>query len=352
MAGIVPDDEPEVAPSLPIAKVENPDLPPLPPLQPATAAFAKDSSDPLAEQLKLARLKMLQKAIMAKTEIAEAASRPAAATGAAAAGSAAHGRSAPAVAPGSGDAALSNGAGAPNTIDGAPAGGKPGEVSPNNSYAQYSTGAGNSRWKLGEQVEGLSTLFTLRAGFVIPATLISGVNSDLPGQIIAQVSQDVYDTPTGKYKLIPQGTRLVGTYNSSVAYGQSRVLIAWQRLVFPDGKALDIGSMPGADSAGYAGFKDKVNNHYLRIFGSAFLMSGIVAGINSTQTVTPDDPFGNSINSLASQAIAQEMGRVAVEMIKKNMNISPTLEIRPGYRFNVMVTKDLEFKKPYQPFDY
>jgi type IV secretion system protein VirB10 len=102
-----------------------------------------------------------------------------------------------------------------------------------------------------------------------------GINSDLPGQIMAQVAQNVYDTPTGKHLLIPQGSRLVGSYSSDVAYGQSRVLVAWQRIVFPDGKAMDIGTMPGADSAGYAGFNDQVNNHYLRLFGSAFLMSGV-----------------------------------------------------------------------------
>ena len=100
---------------------------------------------------------------------------------------------------------------------------------------------------------------------------------------MAQVAQNVYDTPTGRYLLIPQGARLVGRYASDVAYGQSRVLVAWQRLVFPDGKALDIGAMPGADSAGYAGFTDRVNHHYLRVFGSALLMSAVVAGITLSQ---------------------------------------------------------------------
>jgi type IV secretory pathway VirB10-like protein len=136
---------------------------------------------------------------------------------------------------------------------------------------------------LDSQPEAPRTPFELRAGFVVPATLISGINSDLPGQIMAQVAQHVYDTPTGKHLLIPQGSRLVGTYSSDVAYGQARVLVAWQRIVFPDGKAMDIGAMPGADSAGYAGFNDQVNNHYLRTFGSAFLMSGVTAGITLSQ---------------------------------------------------------------------
>ena len=124
----------------------------------------------------------------------------------------------------------------------------------NNLNAFGNQGQGD-RWRLDSAPEAPRTPYELRAGFVVPATLISGVNSELPGQIIAQVAQPVFDTPTGKYLLIPQGTRLVGSYSSEVAYGQSRIFIAWQRIVFPDGKAMDIGAMPGADSAGYAGLQ-------------------------------------------------------------------------------------------------
>jgi type IV secretion system protein VirB10 len=186
---------------------------------------------------------------------------------------------------------------------------------------------------------------------VLPAVLISGISSDLPGVIIAQVSQDVYDTATGRWTLIPQGSRLVGQYSSEVAYGQARVLVAWQRIVFPDGKALDLGAMPGADSAGYAGFKDKVNNHYLRIFGSALLMSGVTAGAALSQ---PDSTYNDrqSARSALSEALGQQLGQATAQMIAKNLNIAPTLEIRPGYRFNVIVTKDLTFSKPYRAFDY
>lgn len=223
-----------------------------------------------------------------------------------------------------------------------------------NSYSQFSNGNAGDRWRLNSQVEPPRTPCELRAGFILPAILISGINSELPGQIMAQVSQSVYDTPTGKYLLIPQGSRLVGSYSSEVAYGQSRVLVGWQRIVFPDGKALDIGSMPGADSAGYSGFYDQVNNHYLRIFGSAIMMSGVVAGIslsqdnNSTSTSINQQKAGD----VMSAALGQQLGQVTAEMIRKNMNISPTLEIRPGYRFNIIVTKDLTFEKPYQSFDY
>lgn len=221
-----------------------------------------------------------------------------------------------------------------------------------NDAGQLAGSGQGDRWRLESQPEAPHSLFELRAGFVVPAMLISGINSQLPGQIMAQVSQDVYDTPLGKYKLIPQGSRLVGTYSSDVAYGQSRILIGWQRIIFPDGKAMDIGSMPGADSAGYAGFNDKVNNHYFRLFGSAFLMSAVTAGVALSQ---PDQGPTNgraTASSAMSEALGQQLGQVTAQLISKNLNIAPTLEIRPGYRFNVMVTKDMTFSKPYKAFDY
>lgn len=220
-------------------------------------------------------------------------------------------------------------------------------------YDQFGKQGSEDRWRLDSAPEAPRSPFELRAGYVVPATLVSGINSDLPGQIMAQVSQGVYDTPTGKYLLIPQGSRLVGSYSSDVAYGQSRVLVAWQRIIFPDGKAMDIGSMAGADSAGYSGFSDQVNNHYLRVFGSAFLMSGIVAGISLSQDRNSDSYNDRQTASSAmSEALGQQLGQVTAQMIAKNLNIAPTLEIRPGYRFNVMVTKDMTFSKPYQAFDY
>lgn len=211
-----------------------------------------------------------------------------------------------------------------------------------------------SRWRLDAQPEPPRTPYELRAGFVIPATLISGINADLPGQIMAQVSQHVYDTPTGKHLLIPQGTRLVGAYSSEVAYGQSRVLVAWQRIVFPDGKAMDIGAMPGADNAGYAGFNDRVNNHLLRVFGSALLLSAVTAGVTYSQDRNNSGgAYGSpTAGNALSVALGYQLGQATAQMIAKNLNIAPTLEIRPGFRFNVMVVKDLTFTKPYRAFDY
>lgn len=219
-------------------------------------------------------------------------------------------------------------------------------------YGQFDGAGQEDRWKLDSRLEAPRSPYELRAGFVVPAILISGINADLPGQIMAQVSQDVFDTATGKWKLIPQGSRLVGRYSSDVAYGQSRILIAWQRIVFPDGKAIDIGSMPGADSAGYAGFTDQINNHYFRLFSSAFLMSGVTAGIALSQPQSLSTNTRQSASSAMSEALGQQLGQVTAQLIARNMNIAPTLEIRPGYRFNVIVTKDMTFSKPYQAFDY
>ena len=223
-----------------------------------------------------------------------------------------------------------------------------------NSLKQFDAKDKGVRWQLNSQVEAPKTPYTLRAGFIIPASLISGINSDLPGQIIGQISQNVYDTATGKYLLLPQGSRLVGSYTSDVAYGQSRVMVAWQRIVFPDGKTLDIGAMPGADGAGYSGFNDQVDNHYLRIFGSAILMSGITAGVAYSQETNNNGGVyaQPTASSALSEALGQQLGNATAQMISKNLNISPTLEIRPGFRFNVMCIKDLVLTKPYSSFDY
>jgi type IV secretion system protein VirB10 len=223
-----------------------------------------------------------------------------------------------------------------------------------NDVSQFEGDGAKDRWRLDSKPEAPRTPFELRAGFVVPATMISGVNSDLAGQIMAQVSANVYDTPTGKHLLIPQGARLVGTYSNEVAYGQERVLIAWQRIVFPDGKAMDIGAMPGADSAGYAGFADQVNHHYLRTFGSAFLMSLITAGITYSQNPNNNVNFRyqQSASGTLSAALGQQLGAATAAMLMKNLNVAPTIEIRPGYRFNVLVSKDMTFSRPYQAFDF
>lgn len=192
----------------------------------------------------------------------------------------------------------------------------------------------------------------IKTGTVIPGIMLSGINSDLPGQLIAQVSQNVYDTATGRYVLIPQGSRLLGRYDSRIVMGQERVLIAWNRIIFPDGSSVDMGSMPGADQAGYAGFTDNVNNHYFRIFGSAFLMSLITGGMAySMDALRPDSGDGNqnpSVQDEMGSALASQMGQASLQLLQKHINIQPTLEVRPGYRFNLVVVKDVIFQQPYR----
>lgn len=211
------------------------------------------------------------------------------------------------------------------------------------------------RWQLKSKLESPSTPYELRAGAVIPGVLISGIRSELHGQIIGQVSQDVYDTATGNHLLIPQGAKLLGVYSSDIKFGQDSVLVAWQRLIFPDGKALDIGAMSGSDSAGYAGFRDEVDHHYARIYGSAILMSGIVAGISYSQNRNQSGQGGFSAPSagdVLSQALGQQLGQTTSQLTAKNMNTAPTINISPGYEFNVTVTKDLVFNSPYSSLKF
>lgn len=190
----------------------------------------------------------------------------------------------------------------------------------------------------------------LKTGAVIPGVMVTGINSDLPGNIIAQVSQNVFDTATGRQLLIPQGAKLFGVYDSRVIYGQERVLVAWNRLMFPDGSAVTLGAMPGSDMAGNAGYTDKVNNHYLRIFGSAILMSMITGGMSYSMDSL--DSGGDSDNPTLQDemgaALASQLGQATLQLLQKNLNIKPTLEVRPGYQFNVIVTKDIVFEQPYR----
>ena len=210
------------------------------------------------------------------------------------------------------------------------------------------------RWKLNTHLEAPTTPYILRTGAVIPALLLSAMNAELPGTVTAQVSQDVFDTPTGNYLLIPQGARLVGEYSNAIQYGQARIFVAWQRIIYPDGSALDIGAMPGADQQGEAGFNDQVDNHFLRIFGSAILMSAVTAATNwaTNHNQVGFNSNGYSASSAISEAVGQQLGQATAHLLEKNLSIAPTLVVRPAYRFNIVVTKDLEFQTPYYVGSY
>lgn len=191
------------------------------------------------------------------------------------------------------------------------------------------------------------SLYELKRGSIIPATLVTGINSDLPGRLTAQVSQNVYDSATGRYLLVPQGSKLFGRYDSNVSFGQNRVLVIWTDIVFPNGSTLQIGGMAGTDAAGYGGFSDHVDNRYLRTFGSAILVALIGAG---TEMMLPQDRNSVGVASTAEDAgrrsFAETFGQISEQTISKNLNVQLTLKIRPGYRFNVLVDQDIVFPGP------
>lgn len=197
------------------------------------------------------------------------------------------------------------------------------------------------------RVERPVSALEVKAGTVIPATLITGVNSDLPGQLVAQVNRNVYDTATGRRLLIPQGARLIGTYDSSVTTGQSRVLVAWTRLIYPDGSSIDLGSMPGADAGGYSGLTDRVNNRYMRTFGNAIFLSMFAAGVQLSQ---PQAAVGEreTASQVATAQLGQQLGQLGMETARRQMQVQPNLQIRPGYNLTVSVTQDLILRE-WQP---
>ncbi|MGH8159805.1 MAG: TrbI/VirB10 family protein [Rhodanobacter sp.] len=188
--------------------------------------------------------------------------------------------------------------------------------------------------------------YTLMAGTIIPAALVTGINSDLPGQIIAAVTQPVYDTATGHYLLIPQGSRLIGRYDSQVAFGQRRVLLVWLRMVLPDTSSIALDKLPGIDPAGYAGVEDGVDWHWGRILSGAALST--LLGVNAELAVSnQNEASGNVVVALrdSAQGTTNQVGQ---EITRRNLSIQPTLTVRPGFQVNVMVDKDLVLR-PYQP---
>ncbi len=187
--------------------------------------------------------------------------------------------------------------------------------------------------------------FELNVGTIIPAVLVSGMNSDIPGALIAQVSQNVYDSATGKHLLIPQGAKLYGVYDSNVSYGQSRAVSAWTRINYPDGTRLNLGGMGGMDVEGYSGFEDQVDNHYWKTFGNAALL-GMISG--ATQAGISEDSRNSDTKSAVADGVTQQFAQTGSTLIQKNLDVQPTIKIRAGYKFNIMVNKDIMLT-PYKP---
>ncbi len=184
--------------------------------------------------------------------------------------------------------------------------------------------------------------YALQAGAVIPAALVTGIRSDLPGQVIGQVTQDVYDSVTGKILLIPAGARLIGKYDSQVAFGQNRVLLAWTRLLLPNGRSLVLENPLGADASGFAGVGDRVDHHWRELLGAAAVSSLLGVG---TQVASTGD--ANDLASALRRAGADTANQVGQQIVGKSLSIPPTLTIRPGITVRVILTRDL-ILEPYR----
>ncbi|MDA8250644.1 MAG: hypothetical protein M0Z28_15940 [Rhodospirillales bacterium] len=190
-----------------------------------------------------------------------------------------------------------------------------------------------------------SSPYLIMASTAIPAVMVGGINSDMPGMVIGQVAENVYDTATGRYLLIPQGARLIGSYDNMVSNGQTRVGVIWNRITYPDAQSIDLGSMEGADQGGYAGFHDRVNTHFWSKLGNALLISVASAGVQLSQPQAPVNGYYSS-QQIAAAALGQQFGELGQIYASAGLSIPNTLEIRPGYRFVVMVNKDMHLR-PY-----
>jgi type IV secretion system protein VirB10 len=191
--------------------------------------------------------------------------------------------------------------------------------------------------------------FQVMAGTVIPAALITGINSDLPGQVIAAVTESIYDSATGRYLLIPQGTRMIGRYDSQVSFGQRRVLLVWTRLILPDTSSIALDRLPGVDPSGYAGLEDGVDWHWDRILAGGALST--LLGVGAELAAPQRGDSEGQIVIATRQSVQDTVNEVGKEVTKKNLDVQPTLTIRPGFQLRVMVSKDMVLR-PYQPLFY
>jgi type IV secretion system protein VirB10 len=184
------------------------------------------------------------------------------------------------------------------------------------------------------------------AGTVIAASHVSGLNSELPGFVIAQVTENVYDTVSGRHLLIPQGSRLVGKYDNVVAFGQERALVVWQRILLPDGSSLVIDNLPATDTGGYAGLADDVDLHTWQLLKGVALAT--VLGVGSPLAFGGTSNAGDSdLVKALQQSIQSTTNRAGQRLVERNLNVQPTITVRPGWPLRVIVHKDLVLR-PYR----
>jgi type IV secretion system protein TrbI len=196
-----------------------------------------------------------------------------------------------------------------------------------------------------DRVAAPASSYIVQAGNIIPAALITGIRSDLPGQITAQVTENIFDSPTGRFLLVPQGTRLIGIYDSQVAFGQSRVLLVWTRLIMPNGRSIVLERQPGTDTAGYAGLEDEVDNHWGALFKAALLST--LLGVGSELGSTTGTGGNADVITALRRGSSDSLNQTGQKAVQRNLDIQPTLTIRPGFPVRVIVNRDLVLE-PYK----
>jgi len=206
--------------------------------------------------------------------------------------------------------------------------------------------AGSTETRNSGSLQMPASPYQVMAGTVISAALVTGIQSDLPGDVIATVTEPVYDTATGRYVLIPQGSRLMGKYNSQVSHGQSRVQVVWNRVILPDASSFDLDKLVGADPAGYAGLEDDVDSHWDRMLAGAALST--LLGVGAELAAPESRGSGDRVIIAGRDGLQDTVNQVGQEMTRRNMNIQPTLTVRPGAPVRVIVNRDIVLR-PYQP---
>ena len=186
-----------------------------------------------------------------------------------------------------------------------------------------------------DRVTAPASPYVLQAGAIIPAAMITGIRSDLPGQMTAQVTENVYDSPTGQFLLVPQGTRVIGQYDNDVGFGQSRILLVWNRLIFPDGRSIVLERQPGADAEGYAGIQDGVDYHWWDLAKAA----GLSTLLNVGAELATDD--NNALLSALRDGFQETVGSAGQQIVRQQLSAPPTLTVQPGFPVRVIVTRDL-----------
>nr|WP_272886658.1 TrbI/VirB10 family protein [Phenylobacterium aquaticum] len=216
------------------------------------------------------------------------------------------------------------------------------EVQPANGQAAKRQFAANARTDdyLTNPLQPALSPWEVKAGSIISAALVTAINSDLPGQVIAQVTEPVYDHRTGRTVLIPQGSRLIGQYDSQIAYGQNRALVAWNRIIMPDGRSINIGSMAGADLSGAAGLQDKTDGHFGQLARGVLLSTLFSVGAAAAQDAGNRSSGALVINSAAS-GVSNSAQQVGQQITGRDLNRQPTLRVRAGWPVRVLVSKDM-----------